>query len=144
MCRSRQLAPIHAYTSRPRVSAGRYLPGIPWGEVRALKSAWRRPVLVYSLGTMTPRELSMKARQLVAKGAVLLDVRSPEEFREGHPEPARNIPVHELPQRLAEVGPPGTKVVVYCASGGRSAMAAEILAYHGYPDVFDLQSVSYW
>ncbi len=93
---------------------------------------------------MTPKELSEKARQLVAEGAVLLDVRTPEEFRQGHPEPARNIPVQELPQRLAEVGPPGTKVVVYCASGGRSAMAAGLLVRSGYPDVFDLKSVSNW
>jgi phage shock protein E len=93
---------------------------------------------------MTPKELSEKARQLVAEGAVLLDVRSPEEFRQGHPEQARNIPVQELPQRLAEVGPPGTKVVVYCAAGGRSAMAVGLLTRSGYPDVFDLKSVSYW
>ena len=93
---------------------------------------------------MTPKELSKKARQLVSAGAVLLDVRSPEEFHQWHPEQARNIPVHELEQRLSEVGPPGTKVVVYCASGGRSAMAAELLVRRGYPDVFDLQSVSYW
>jgi phage shock protein E len=93
---------------------------------------------------MNPKELSEKARQLVAAGAVLLDVRTPEEFRQGHPEQALNIPVQELPQRLSEVGAPGTKVVVYCASGGRSAMAAQMLRGGGYPDVFDLKSVSYW
>ncbi len=109
-----------------------------------LRNACPRQVLVYSPSAMTPKELSEKARQLVAAGAVLLDVRTPEEFRQGHPDPARNIPVQELPQRLAEVGPPGTKVVVYCASGGRSAMAASLLVRNGYPDVFDLKSVSYW
>jgi rhodanese-related sulfurtransferase len=103
-----------------------------------------RQFLVYSVGLMTPKELSEKARALVAEGAVLLDVRTPEEFRQGHPEPARNIPVQELAQRLSEVGPPGTKVVVYCASGGRSAMATGLLQRGGYPDVLDLKSVSYW
>ncbi|MBJ6760579.1 rhodanese-like domain-containing protein [Myxococcaceae bacterium JPH2] len=93
---------------------------------------------------MTPQELSQKARQLVAEGAVLLDVRTPDEFRQGHPEPARNIPVQELAQRLSEVGPPGTRVVVYCAAGGRSAVAADLLRRTGYPDVFDLQSVRNW
>lgn len=93
---------------------------------------------------MTPKELSEKARKLVAEGAVLLDVRTPDEFRQGHPEPARNIPVQELAQRMAELGPPGTKVVVYCAAGGRSAMATSLLARGGYTDVFDLKSVSYW
>lgn len=93
---------------------------------------------------MTPKELSEKARKLVADGAVLLDVRTPDEFRQGHPEPARNIPVQELAQRMGEIGPPGTKVVVYCAAGGRSAMAVGLLTRSGYTDVFDLKSVSYW
>jgi phage shock protein E len=93
---------------------------------------------------MTPKELSEKARQWVAEGAVLLDVRTPDEFRQGHPEAARNIPVQELSRRLSEVGPPGTKVVVYCASGGRSAVAASTLRGGGYPEVFDLKSVTYW
>ncbi|ATB30150.1 rhodanese-like domain-containing protein [Melittangium boletus] len=93
---------------------------------------------------MTPKELSQKARELVGEGWVLLDVRTPEEFRQGHPEPARNIPVQELPQRLAEVGPPGTRVVVYCQAGGRSAAAAQILRANGYPELFDLKSVNNW
>lgn len=93
---------------------------------------------------MTPRELSEKARQLVGEGWVLLDVRTPQEFQQGHPAPARNIPVQELPRRLEEVGPPGTRVVVYCAAGGRSAQAAELLKRSGYPDIFDLKSVSNW
>ena len=93
---------------------------------------------------MTPRELSEKARELVGQGWVLLDVRTPEEFQQGHPEGARNIPVQQLPQRVGEVGPPGTKVVVYCQSGGRSAMAVQLLRAHGFTDIFDLRSVNYW
>jgi phage shock protein E len=92
----------------------------------------------------TPKELSEKAHALVGEGWVLLDVRTPEEFRQGHPAEARNIPVQELGRRLGEVGPPGTRVVVYCQSGGRSAMAAELLRRGGYPEVFDLKSVTYW
>jgi rhodanese-related sulfurtransferase len=93
---------------------------------------------------MTPKELSEKAHQLVAQGAVLLDVRTPEEFRGGHPEGARNIPLQELPQRFSELGPPGTRVVVYCQAGGRSTRAADFLRAQGYADVFNLLSVSNW
>ncbi|HZI11864.1 MAG TPA: rhodanese-like domain-containing protein, partial [Myxococcus sp.] len=64
--------------------------------------------------------------------------------QQGHPEAAKNIPVQELPQRLGEVGPPGTPVVVYCAAGGRSAVAAQLLKSNGFPDVFDLKSVNNW
>ena len=93
---------------------------------------------------MTPKELSDEAHQRVAQGAVLLDVRTPDEYRQGHPPAVRNIPLQELPQRLAEVGPPGTPVVVYCQAGGRSTRAADFLRANGYPDVFNLLSVNNW
>jgi phage shock protein E len=93
---------------------------------------------------MTPQERSQKAHELVARGAVLLDVRSTEEFQQGHPPEALNIPVQVLAQRLSEVGPVGTPVVVYCAAGGRSAVAAKLLREGGFPEVFDLQSVRNW
>ena len=93
---------------------------------------------------MNPKELSDEAHQRVAKGAVLLDVRTPDEYRQGHPPAARNIPLQELPQRLAEVGPPGTPVVVYCQAGGRATRAADFLKANGYPEVFNLLSVHNW
>lgn len=93
---------------------------------------------------MTPKELSEKARELVGQGWVLLDVRTPEEYRQGHPEPARNIPVQELARRLSELGPPSTRVVVYCQAGGRSAAAVDILRRNGFQDLFDLRSVNNW
>jgi rhodanese-related sulfurtransferase len=93
---------------------------------------------------MNPKELSEKAHQLVAQGAVLVDVRTPDEYRQGHPPAARNIPLQDLPRRLAEVGPPGTQVVVYCQMGGRATKAADFLRANGYPDVFNLLSVNNW
>ena len=93
---------------------------------------------------MTPKELSDKARELVGQGWVLLDVRTPEEYRQGHPEPARNIPVQELARRVAEVGPPSTRVVVYCQAGARSAAAMDILRRNGFQELFDLRSVNNW
>ena len=60
--------------------------------------------------------LSMKARELVAEGALLLDVRSPMEFMSGHIPGATNIPAEEVPDRLAEVMMLGL-AVAYCRSG---------------------------
>ncbi len=88
--------------------------------------------------------LSQQARALVAAGAALLDVRTPEEFREGHVPGARNIPVQELPRRLAEVGPPGTPVVVYCRAGARAESAAQLLRGAGYPQVLNLVHAGNW
>lgn len=82
------------------------------------------------------------ARQKVASGATLLDVRTPGEYAEGHIDGALNIPVQELEQRLGEV-PQGHPVVVYCLSGGRSAAASRMLAAAGY-EAYDLGPKSAW
>lgn len=71
-------------------------------------------------------------RDLVRAGAVLLDVRTREEFAAEHVPGAVNIPVQELPARITELGSPARKVVVYCRSGGRSATAAFLLKRAGY------------
>jgi rhodanese-related sulfurtransferase len=87
---------------------------------------------------------STVAHRLVAAGALLLDVRTPEEFGEGHLPAALNIPVGELERRLAEVGDHARPVVVYCASGRRSAEAARRLSSAGYAQVHDLGGMSAW
>ena len=78
----------------------------------------------------------------MASGATLVDVRTPEEFASGHAEGARNIPVDEVGARLAEL-PRDKPVVVYCASGARSAQAAATLARAGYT-VRDMGTLEAW
>ena len=84
------------------------------------------------------------ARKLVAAGARLLDVRSPEEYARGHLPDALNIPVQELDRRVAEVGPTDGELVVYCRSGHRSSRAAEILRQHGFSKVHNLGPMTAW
>jgi phage shock protein E len=71
----------------------------------------------------------------IQAGAAVIDVRSPDEFTDGAYPGARNIPVNALPHRWAEVGPKDKPVVVYCASGGRSAVAQQMLKAQGFTDV---------
>src|SRR5262245_56260081 len=78
------------------------------------------------------------ARKLVAAGARLVDVRSPEEYAGGHLPGAVNIPVQELDRRLADVGPRDGELILYCRSGHRSGRAAEILRRHGFTRVHNL------
>lgn len=85
---------------------------------------------------------SSEAHQLVARGAVLLDVRTPEEFAAGHLEGARNIPLGELSARMGEL-PRDRPVVVYCRSGARSARAVARLREAGY-QARDLGAMSAW
>ncbi|MCS6857626.1 MAG: rhodanese-like domain-containing protein [Sandaracinaceae bacterium] len=79
---------------------------------------------------------------LVAQGATLLDVRTPEEYQEKHIEGAILIPVQELEKRIDEI-PKDRPVVVYCRSGARAHRAALILQKHGY-QVFELGAMSNW
>ena len=87
---------------------------------------------------------SDEAHALVAKGARLVDVRSPGELAGGHIPGAVNIPVDQIDRRAGEIGPKEAGVVVYCASGMRSASAAGTLRKLGFAPVADLGAMSRW
>lgn len=68
---------------------------------------------------------------------LVLDVRSAEEFDEGHLPQAVNIPYDALAGRLAELGMPGERdIAVYCRSGRRSAIALTTLKDAGFSRLF--------
>lgn len=69
---------------------------------------------------------------------MLLDVRTPEEYAEGHIAGAKLIPVQVLAERLAEV-PHDKQVYVYCHSGKRSARASKLLADHGFTNIENIK-----
>jgi phage shock protein E len=70
---------------------------------------------------------------------LVIDVRSRLEFFLGHLDGAVNIPVDELPQGLTGRAGVGldSRILVYCASGGRSAAASSALRAAGYRRVTD-------
>ncbi|MDF1563100.1 MAG: rhodanese-like domain-containing protein [Deltaproteobacteria bacterium] len=82
------------------------------------------------------------AARLAKEGALLLDVRSANEFSVGSLPGARNISVHDLQKRMAEVGPKERGVVVFCLSGSRSAVAAKALKAAGYTKVHNLGAMA--
>ena len=67
----------------------------------------------------------------------ILDVRQPVEFESGHIPGAKLIPLPDLTDRLAEIDP-RKPAIVYCAVGGRSRVAAQMLSGKGYETVFNL------
>lgn len=77
-------------------------------------------------------------KALLAKGNVfLLDVRTPDEYRQAHLKGAVLIPVNEIERRLREV-PKNRPVVVYCAVGSRSGIVAGYLAGKGFSEVYNM------
>ncbi len=91
-----------------------------------------------------PDLTSARAHELVAAGARLVDVRSPGEFAATHLDGARNIPVSEIGRRTRELGDKDKPVIVYCASGTRSAMAKRTLKSAGFREVYNLGSMHNW
>ncbi|TPV92650.1 MAG: rhodanese-like domain-containing protein [Myxococcales bacterium FL481] len=85
-----------------------------------------------------------QAKRLVSSGATLIDVRTPSEFSSGHIDGAMNISVDQLAERLADVGDRSGAVVLYCASGARSARAKRILEREGFSNVNNLGGMSRW
>ena len=75
-------------------------------------------------------------KQKLDSGATVVDVRTPDEFRDGAYPGAKNIPLGELGSRLGEI-PKDKPVVLYCASGARSSSAARAMKQAGYTDVIN-------
>jgi len=86
-------------------------------------------------GEITIDELKNK----VLQGAILLDVRSKQEYREGHLRGAINIPDFEIVNRVAkEITKKNQLIVLYCQYGGRSQNAMTIMKKLGYTNVYNL------
>ena len=86
---------------------------------------------------------SMNAQELAARkpanGMIIVDVRGHNEFREEHIVGARNIPLGFLPQHFDQL-PHDDTIVVQCASGYRSQIAASLLRAHGFDNVVNLSA----
>ena len=97
-------------------------------------------ILAASLAFAASKDIiSSEAKNLMAKNKqmFLLDVRTPEEYRQGHLRGAVLIPMGEMERRIAEV--PGNRpVLVYCAVGSRSRAVAGFLAERGYRSVYNM------
>jgi len=86
------------------------------GDVRAAAQAW----------------------ELIEGGALVIDVRTPEEFGEGHIEGALNIPYTETAALAEAIGPDKERpVVLYCRSGRRSGVALKQLEGLGFSKLFN-------
>jgi phage shock protein E len=78
---------------------------------------------------------SSMVKDKIKAGAKVIDVRTAGEFADEAYPGAVNIPLNVLPAKLDELGPKDKPIVLYCASGARSAQAARLLKQAGYTDV---------
>lgn len=75
------------------------------------------------------------------KGAVLLDVREPSEYRSGHIPGSINIPVGSILNAQNKIQDRNTPIFTYCLSGGRSSSAAAALKKMGYVNVQNIGGI---
>ncbi len=70
-------------------------------------------------------------KKIIEQGGTIIDVRTPAEFKMGHPNGAKNIPLQNLESKISEIKKMKQPILVCCASGMRSASAKAILEKHG-------------
>ena len=88
------------------------------------------------------REMTAAEAQafIAQENPLVLDVRTPAEFKAGHLPDAMLIPVQELQRRIAELAPYRDKdILLYCATGNRSTVAAKILIDQGFTRISNMR-----
>ena len=75
-------------------------------------------------------------------GAVLLDVRTPDEYRQGHIPGSKNVPFQSISKVAGMIDNKSTPIFVYCLGGVRSRQAAAILQQMGYTNVKDIGGIA--
>lgn len=72
-----------------------------------------------------------RVKDLLEKGAIIIDVRTPGEFQRAHNKGSQNIPLPELKGKISKIKAMNKPVVVCCASGVRSGQAKTMLEREG-------------
>lgn len=77
---------------------------------------------------------------------LILDVRTPGEFADGHLDRAQNIPVDQVSANVSKIetlaGGKDQPIIVYCRSGNRSGIASKTLQSSGFTNILDVGTMS--
>ncbi len=78
-----------------------------------------------------------KIKEALKNGAVIIDVRTPREFDEGHIPRSQNIPVDRINSNAQRIKDMNKPVIFCCASGARSSNAVSVMREHGMKEVYN-------
>ena len=76
------------------------------------------------------------------EGAILVDVRTPQEYRDGHISGSKNVPLQTIDKISSVADNKNIPLFVYCYSGGRSRQAAAMLQHMGYTNVQNIGGIT--
>jgi hydroxyacylglutathione hydrolase len=94
-----------------------------------------RPELLTGTERVTPGEAAAAISS--AQPPLVLDVRNPQEWQQGRIEGSLNVPLNRLPERVDDL-PRDQPILVHCAGGYRSSIAAGLLQQHGITEMTEL------
>lgn len=77
--------------------------------------------------------------ELVKEGAILIDVRSPQEYKEGHLDNAILIPEYDINKKILDRFNINDEIILYCSTGNRSRKAKKKMEKMGYVKVYNLK-----
>jgi len=83
------------------------------------------------------KQPDQKFKDLVSQGALIIDVRTKDEYHSGHITGSINIPVSEMKDSLSKLTNQKAVYITCCASGGRSEAAKQLLNAKGYLNVYN-------
>jgi phage shock protein E len=102
---------------------------------------------MFGFGKRT-QSMTMKEAQLELdkdKNIKLLDVRTSDEYRQGHIKGSINVPLDRVPVSLTQkVADKNARIFVYCLSGGRSSQACHWMEQNGYTNVTNIGGINSW
>lgn len=89
---------------------------------------------------------SIEAKEIIdSEEVIILDVRTQQEYNEGHIKDALLIPDYDLEALVeSQIEDKDAKILIYCRSGNRSKSAALKLIEMGYKDVYDFGGINTW
>lgn len=108
------------------------------------------PALLFGKGQSTSgyRRISQEEAHRIMQEdekAIILDVRTPSEYKSGHIRNAINIPNETIDEDIVDNLPDkNTTILVYCRSGNRSRQASGKLADLGYANVLEFGGINTW
>ena len=100
--------------------------------------------MVSEVKPISTLEMSVETFHPISNDAVIIDVRTDEEYNSGHVPNARHIPLNVLQSQLSTLSQDLNQAIYFiCASGVRSAKAAQMAHAHGYTKAINIKDGTY-
>lgn len=92
-----------------------------------------------SLSKVSQNDLKQQVIKYLEQGAIVIDVRTEEEYKNGHFKDAIFIPYHQIEKRIKELEIyKDTPILLYCRSGRRANIAKQVLEQYGFKNVINV------